>query len=87
MVVVGDDGSLAGIVTDGDLRRAMSPDLLARRVDDVMTSAPRAISPETLLGEALEIMETRKISALPVVENGRAVGLVHVLDLLRAGVA
>ncbi|MCG6122682.1 MAG: KpsF/GutQ family sugar-phosphate isomerase [Microvirga sp.] len=86
-VVVDGDGRLAGIVTDGDIRRHMGDDLLARPVDEVMTRNPLTIAPETLLGEALETIETRKITALVVAEADRPVGVVHVLDLLRAGVA
>ena len=87
VIVVGGDGRLAGIMTDGDLRRHMGEDLLGRSVDEIMTRQPTVIAPATLLGEALEIVETRGISALVVVEDGRPVGIVHVLDLLRAGVA
>lgn len=87
VVVTGRDGSLAGIVTDGDIRRHMANNLLERRVAEVMTRNPATIPPELLLGEALEIMQTRKISALIVAVDGRPVGLIHVLDLLRAGVA
>lgn len=87
VVVVNGTGVLAGIVTDGDIRRHMGPDLLAKRVEDVMTANPTAIGPGMLLGEALEIVESRQRSALVVVEDGQPVGLVHVLDLLRAGVA
>jgi arabinose-5-phosphate isomerase len=86
-IVAETDGTLLGIVTDGDLRRHMGPDLVTRPVVEIMTKAPTIVSPETLLAEALEIIETRKISALVVVDNGRALGLIHVLDLLRAGVA
>ncbi len=81
------DGSLAGIVTDGDLRRHMGADLLARSVDDVMTRNPKTIPPDTLVAEALEIVESRKIGALVVVEDGKPVGVLHVLDLLRIGAA
>lgn len=87
ILVVDGTGRLAGIVTDGDLRRHMSPDLLARTVDEVMTRDPKAVAPDMLLAEALEFVETRKVAALPVVADGRPVGLVHVLDLLRAGAA
>ena len=78
-------GGLIGRVTDGDLRRAMSNDLMVRLVDAVMTRAPRTIAPDALVGEALETMEARKITALFVVEAGRPVGLVHMHDLLRIG--
>jgi arabinose-5-phosphate isomerase len=87
VLVAARDGTLAGIITDGDLRRHMGPGLVAMRVEDVMTRNPTTIEPDTLLGEALEIVESRGISALVVAEAGRPVGLVHVLDLLRAGVA
>lgn len=87
-VIVADrSGGLAGIVTDGDLRRHMGPGLIDMRVEEVMTTSPTTVEPDTLLGEALDIVETRSISALVVVEAGRPVGIVRVLDLLRAGVA
>ena len=86
--VVDAAGRLVGIVTDGDLRRHMRPDLLAAPVEAVMTPRPQATGPETLAAAALDILNTRKISALFVVEpDGRPVGLVHLHDLLRMGVA
>ncbi len=87
VIVTDAAGRLAGIVTDGDLRRNMDPDLARRRVEEVMTKSPTVIAPGDLLADALEIVEKRKHQALIVVENGRPVGLVHVLDLLRAGAA
>ena len=87
VIVVNDDGTLAGIVTDGDVRRHMSGDLLERTVEEVMTPDPITITPDRLLAEALEIVETRKKGALIVREGKRPVGLVHYLDLLRAGAA
>jgi arabinose-5-phosphate isomerase len=81
------DGALIGIITDGDLRRHMRPDLLEARVEDVMTKGPTTVRPDQLASEALEILNTRKRTVLFVVENERAVGLVHMHDLLRAGVA
>lgn len=87
VLVTGADGGLAGIVTDGDLRRHMGSDLVARSVEEVMTPDPKTVPPSTLVAEALEIVETRKIGALIVAEGGRPVGLVHVLDLLRVGAA
>jgi arabinose-5-phosphate isomerase len=86
-IVTDGTGALAGIVTDGDLRRHMGSGLVDLPVDEVMTRSPTTIEPDTLLGEALEIVESRSISALVVVEANRPVGIVHVLDLLRAGVA
>ena len=88
--VTGSDGRLAGIVTDGDLRRAMGPDLLERRVAEIMTADPRRIGPEALAAEALHAMNAggRPITALFVVDAGdRPIGILHIHDLLRAGVA
>ncbi len=87
--VVDAAGALLGIVTDGDLRRAMGPGLLGRRVDEVMTRAPGTIGPDALAAEALHRMtaRTRPITSLFVVEGGRTVGLLHLHDLLRAGLA
>lgn len=86
-IVVDPRGELAGIVTDGDIRRHMSGDLLGRTVEEVMTPRPLTIAPDMLVAEALELIETRKKSALIVAEGPRPVGLVHVLDLLRVGAA
>jgi arabinose-5-phosphate isomerase len=87
VIVVNADGTLAGIVTDGDLRRNLRPDLGTLPVIDIMTRTPRTIAPDALVATALEIEETARITALIVVENNRPVGLVHYLDLLRAGAA
>jgi arabinose-5-phosphate isomerase len=88
--VAGDDGVLRGIVTDGDLRRAMGPDLLARPVSEVMTASPRTIGPEALAVEALHAMNAheRPVTILFVVDPaGKPVGILHVHDLLRTGLA
>jgi arabinose-5-phosphate isomerase len=81
-------GRLAGIVTDGDLRRHMQSDLLARSVDEVMTPAPKTIGPAALAAEALGLMNEHAITSLMVVdEDRRPVGILHIHDCLRAGVA
>lgn len=85
--VLGADGSLAGIVTDGDLRRHMSPGLLDLPIEQVMTRTPRSIAPDVIASAALDVMNSSKIMALFVVEDGRPLGILHVHDLLRAGVA
>jgi arabinose-5-phosphate isomerase len=88
--VVDADGKLIGIVTDGDLRRAMAPDLLTRQLGAIMTPDPRTIGPDALAVEALHIMNNpaRPITALFVVDAARKpIGFVHVHDLLRAGIA
>ncbi len=88
--VIGDDGTLLGIITDGDLRRAMGPDLLTRPVDAIMTRAPRTIGPDALAAEALHAMNThqRPVTALFVTgPDGMVAGILHIHDLLRAGLA
>jgi arabinose-5-phosphate isomerase len=83
-------GRLIGIITDGDLRRAMGPDLLSRHVGEVMTGSPRTIGPDALAAEALHAMTARErpITSLFVVDPaGRPAGILHLHDLLRAGLA
>jgi arabinose-5-phosphate isomerase len=83
------DGRLAGIFTDGDLRRTLDRDVDLRQstIDDVMTVHGKTVRPEMLAAEALKIMEDHKIGALIVVdENDRPVGAFNLQDLLRAGV-
>jgi arabinose-5-phosphate isomerase len=83
--VAGEDGRLAGIITDGDLRRHMdAPDILQRSAADVMTTTPCTISGSTLAVEALALLEDRKISSLIVVdEDLRVRGVLHLHDLWR----
>ena len=80
-------GMLAGIITDGDLRRHMRNNLLDARVDEVMTRAPKTVRPDQLVSEALELINSTKVTALFVVEAGKPLGIIHVHDLLRAGAA
>ena len=80
-------GHIVGIITDGDLRRQMRPDLIKAVVDDVMTKNPKTISRDTLAGEALEVLNSSKITTLIVTDAGKPVGILHLHDLLRAGVA
>jgi arabinose-5-phosphate isomerase len=87
VAVTGADGRLAGVITDGDLRRHMRDDLLQARVDDVMTASPRTVRPDQLASEALAVLNAAKITALIVVEADVPVGIVHFHDLLRAGIA
>jgi len=81
------NGNLSGIITDGDLRRHMRPDLLTSKVNDVMTKHPKSAKPDQLASEVLERLNASNITALFVVENKKPVGLVHLHDLLRIGVA
>jgi arabinose-5-phosphate isomerase len=84
--IVDSRGAIAGIVTDGDLRRHMGADLMSALVDDVMTKNPKTIRGDTLASEALEILNSSKITALIVTDASKPVGIVHLHDILRAGV-
>jgi arabinose-5-phosphate isomerase len=81
------DGRLIGIITDGDLRRHMRADLLDARVEDIMTRNPKTARPDQIASEVLELLNASKITAALVVEAGSPVGIVHLHDLLRIGVA
>ena len=89
-VGVVEHGQLVGVITDGDLRRAMGPDLLQQPVRAVMTARPRTIAADALAVEALRVMNVsdRPITALFVVDaSGAPIGILHIHDLLRAGIA
>ncbi|MEO0544826.1 MAG: KpsF/GutQ family sugar-phosphate isomerase [Pseudomonadota bacterium] len=85
--VLDDKGRLAGIVTDGDLRRHIHKDLLSMPIDDVMTVDPITVTPHTLAASALNTINQLSITALIVLEDEKPVGIVHLHDLLRIGVA
>jgi arabinose-5-phosphate isomerase len=86
--VVDQGNRLIGIITDGDLRRHMGDGLLESRAGDIMTPDPKTVAPDTMSSEALAIMNMseRPFTALFVVESGKPVGIIHIHDLLRAGV-
>jgi arabinose-5-phosphate isomerase len=85
--IVDRNGRLAGIITDGDLRRHMSANLLDLKVEAVMTRNPKTVRPDQLVSEALELLNSMQKTQLIVVEAQMPVGVVHVHDLLRAGAA
>ena len=84
--VTGKDGRLAGIITDGDLRRHFGADLSNKKAQDVMTKTPHTTRADALAGDVLALMSREKITALFVVEDGKPIGLVHVHDCLTTGV-
>ncbi|AGA34278.1 Arabinose 5-phosphate isomerase [Thioalkalivibrio nitratireducens DSM 14787] len=91
VVICNDDGAIEGVFTDGDLRRTLDRGLDLHRltVGEVMTRNGCTARPDWLAAEALQIMESRRINALPVIddERQRLVGAINMHDLLRAGVA
>ena len=87
--IINADGDLIGMITDGDLRRWMAPNLIEEKVNKVMTKNPRTIRGEPLIAEAVNVMNNtgRGITNLFVVEGKKPVGVVHIHDCLRAGVS
>ncbi len=88
-VVDGED-KLTGIFTDGDLRRLMErlgTGAFDAKIQDAMTKTPKTISPDALAAEAVRVMERNEISVLIAVENDKPVGIIHIHELLRAGIA
>lgn len=88
--IINSSGELIGIITDGDLRRAMSPDILTKKVTDVMTYNPATIAPDVLAAEALKTMNNtgKGITQLFVLDdNKKPIGIIHIHDCLKAGVA
>lgn len=85
--VEGPDGQLLGIITDGDLRRMLQRggDFSQVRAQDILSTAAKSVTPDTLAVNALALMRQHSISQLLVVENGRFLGIVHLHDLLREG--
>jgi arabinose-5-phosphate isomerase len=78
--------ALVGIITDGDLRRHLSPGILDQRVEDVMTPQPKLVRPDTLVASTLEVLNRNAITAVFVVDDGEhPIGIVHLHDLLRPG--
>ena len=87
--IINNSGDLEGIITDGDLRRWMSPDLITAKVSDVMTKNPKTITPDALIAEAVNVMNNtgRGITNLFVVNGTKPIGVIHIHDCLKAGVS
>jgi len=85
--VVDANGKLVGMITDGDLRRHMNDDLPRRKASEIMNKSPNTVTPQILAAEGLKIINDKKRTQLFVVEDGKPVGVLHIHDLLRAGIA
>ena len=87
--IIDKDGNLTGIITDGDLRRWMSPNLISEKVSKVMTKNPKTIAPDVLAVEAVNVMNNtgRGITNLFVVEGKKPIGIIHIHDCLKIGAA
>lgn len=85
--IVGDSqNQMLGIITDGDLRRTIKNDLGNISTGDIMTTKPTSVNTNMLATEALNIMNSKSITALPVIENNKILGIIHIHDILKAGV-
>ncbi len=80
------NGNLIGMLTDGDLRRCLSNDILSKKAFEVMTKNPKVISPDAMASEAVKLMHDKKITNIFAVENGKPVGVIHIHDCLNSGV-
>jgi arabinose-5-phosphate isomerase len=87
--IVDANGHLAGVITDGDLRRKIRDGIIDKSVDDIMTSEPKTIAPKALAAEALNMMNSSEhpFTTLFVSDNGKVLGVLHMHDILRAGIA
>ncbi len=85
--VVDSDNNVIGVITDGDLRRNMTNDIITKLAKDVMTASPLVIQKSMLATEALALMEKKSITSLLVVHETKLEGVLHIHDILRAGVA
>jgi len=85
-VILDDNGHVSGIVTDGDLRRHIKDDLATLKAENVMTTMPLSINAKALATEALFIMNDKAITVLPVVDDKKLVGIIHIHDILKAGI-
>ena len=81
--VINKSKNLIGVITDGDLRRNMKKNIIKKKALEVMTKNPRVVELDTLVGEALNIMNAKKITSLFICVNQKPVGIVHIHDLLR----
>ena len=81
--VINKSKKLVGIITDGDLRRNINNNLINKKASDIMTRKPKLVSEKTLVGEAINLMNSKKITSLFVCKKTKPIGIVHIHDLLK----
>ncbi len=84
-IVMENDNSLAGIITDGDLRRHISQNFDDIKAEDIMSVNPMSISSDILVTEALYAMNSKSITVMPVIDNSQFKGVIHIHDIIKAG--
>ena len=85
-IVIDTTQKLIGIITDGDLRRNIDKDLKTLKAKNLMTNLPISVESNILASEALAIMNSNSITILPITSNNKVVGIIHIHDILKAGV-
>ena len=85
VAVLSDDGTLAGVITDGDVRRAFARDITALTAADVMSRDPKVVGPDARMSDAVDILTQNRISTLFVVVEGRPAAIIHIAELMQAG--
>ena len=76
------NNSLIGIITDGDLRRFMTKNLLEKKVTEIMTKNPKTLSPDTLVDEAIKLMNKQSITNYFITKKKKPIGIIHLHDIL-----
>lgn len=84
---INQQGELTGMLTDGDLRRCLTPEILNKKAVEIMTKNPKTISKDVMASEAMKIMHDKKITNIFIVEDNKPIGVIHIHDLLNNGVA
>ena len=85
VAVLNPDQTLAGIITDGDIRRAFQTDIAALKAVDIMSPNPITVDPDARMSDVVDLLTANKIATLFVVEEGRPIAIVHVAELMQAG--
>ena len=81
--IINKQNKLIGIITDGDLRRKMGPNLINKSVENIMKKKPLTINEDFLIGEALNLMNNKKVTSLFICKKNEPIGIIHVHDCLR----
>jgi arabinose-5-phosphate isomerase len=85
VAVLHSDGTLAGIITDGDIRRAFASDISAIHAEDIMSRSPITVDPDARMSDVVDLLSSNKIANLFVVDDSRPVAIIHVAELMQAG--
>lgn len=85
VAVLNGDGSLAGIITDGDIRRAFTHDIATVRAADIMNRSPITVTPDARMSDVVDLLTQNKIANVLVTQDMKPIGIIHVAELMQAG--